>query len=454
MSTRARVALAAVAATLAVPAAADASTIVITASAGPPAGKYIDYRATRGEINRVQVLIKRHSLVLVDRGAARIRTGGTKYGRCRATSRQRAVCPRYPLSVLLRDGDDRFTAAPGANGAPPTSTSPLDYAEEPYEDTVGAVVDTVHVDAGEGDDFVSGSSSGDFIAPGPGMDRVEGRGGPDEIRVLPDGEVDRYDGGGGIDAVSFRWSIVPLTIDLAAGTGGPAGESDVLERVERVHGGKGADVLRGSDGSDALYGDGGDDDIDGRGGNDLLVGASWLPDTDGGVNKVAGGDGNDLLDARAEPLGSAHGAAAACGAGTDSFVGYADTQVSRDCELAVPRTPLNTLISRETLFPASPTKILPVAQTAASLTFEVACPSVAERKHSHCGGEVWVEQSFGEIDLRPGMRGNVTVNLGTYAQDQVAGGELVAVTLGLVLAPPDGGSGTPTRLFSGWRVDL
>jgi Ca2+-binding RTX toxin-like protein len=462
MTARTRIALTTVIACLALPAPAFASVIEITASAGTSSNEYLVYRTTKGESNRVQVLIKSRSLVLVDRGTKRIRTQGDAYGRCRATSRQRVVCPSFPLAASLRDGNDRFTVAPGDHGTAPTSTTPLDYIER-YEDTGGAVVETVIVDAGRGDDLVLTSKSNDFIRPGPGRDRIEARGGADAVRIEPDGAIDSIDGGGDADAVSFN-STTPLIVDLAAGTGGPSGEPDALKQFERAHGGSGADVLRGTDHTDALYGEGGRDDIDGRAGNDFLAGDS--PATfDGDVNTLSGGDGDDFFDTRVEL--ATPGSTAACGAGTDSYAGGVDTRLDPACELAIPRYQFDTRISpiQETLFPLSPANVAPVAKTATTVTFEVGCPSTAERNHSHCGGAINVERApvpglgaeqlgSGTIDLQPGARGNVTVTLNAAGQQAVASADPVAVRVNMELAPPAGQQGTPAKVFAGWQADL
>jgi hypothetical protein len=453
-------AAAATLAALALPGAAGAATIEVTASAGPSASEYILYRVSTGEHNRVQVLMKGNRLVLVDRGTKRIRPKrNAGFGLCRATSRQRVVCPRYPLFTSLRDGNDRLTIAPGAAGAGPSSTNPYSYAES-YEDTEGAVTDTTWIDAGTGDDFVSGSRFNDVIVPGSGDDRVEGRGGPDLFIVKPDGRRDLLLGHGGLDTVAFDASE-SLLIDLAQGIGGPAGGiPDDLVSLERVHGGSGDDHLRGTNATDALYGERGKDSIDGRGGNDMLVGDSPL-NSEPSPNELVGGDGDDVLDTRAEK--PAPTSSDQCGPGTDSLLSGVDTLAAPDCELAVPRIVFGSSTSPadESLLRASPMRTVPVAKTADSVTFEVGCPALRERNHSGCGGSVILERpasgerlGSGPINLAAGQRGNVTVSLNAAGQAAVAGVDPIAVRLAMELQPPAGSQASPVRPFTGFQADL
>lgn len=444
-----RTALAASALALLLPSTAGASTIEVSASAGPSASEYIEYRATKGEANRVRVLFAKGSVVIVDKSTKRItpkRDAG--FGRCRATSRQRVVCPAMPLFAILRDGNDRFSAAPGDHGAAPTSTDPRSYAAS-YEDTEGAVTETLLVDAGSGDDFVSGSKFTDTLFPGPGTDTVQGRAGPDAIYSVPDGAADSLDGGGSIDSILFL-SSAGVTVDLAAGTGGPAGELDRLAQFERVHGGPGGDDIRGTDGSEALYGESGRDRVDGRGGNDMVAGDA--PDVlDGSPNDLFGGDGDDVLDTRAEKPSPT--STVACGAGNDSHVGGDDALLDPSCESALLRVGFGSLPrpADEDVLYELPMKATPVAKTPDSVTFEVPCPN---RRNGACTGKLEV-QDYGSANFSfsPAERRNVTVPLSPAGQAAVAGSSPVAVRLSMDLNPVNQGQFT-SRAFLGWQADL
>ena len=456
VNTNARAALIAAAAALALPATAGASTIEVTASAGPSAGEYLEYRTTKGEDNRVQVLFAKDAVVIVDRGTKRITTKGTAFGRCRVTNRQRAVCPNFPLVAILRDGDDRLQTAPGDEGGAPTSTDPLDYAES-YVDTEGAVTETLFVDAGSGDDFVTGSKFNDVFVPGTGTDRVEGRNGPDRIFDTPDGVVDSFTGGGGIDSVDFS-DDRQLTIDLLTDRGGPEGELDRIKRIERAHGGEGRDIIRGSHASDALYGDGGDDHLFGRGGNDLVVGDSPVTN-DAGVNILWGDEGDDILDTRARTPRSS---VVDCGPGSDRHMGGPETRLAKTCDLALLRISFggNTAPDLEDPVYDDPMKVPPVAKTSDSVTFEVPCPQ--RHTSTGCSGSVTLESppqggptptnyGTGQFAASTGARTNVTVPLNAAGQVAVAGSDPVAVRVRIDFTPANPGA---SRADAGWQDDL
>lgn len=449
VNTSSRIALTASALTLVLPATAGASTIEVSASAGPAASEFLQYRASKGEANRVRVLFGKNSVVLVDKSTKRITVKRDQgFGRCRATSRHRVVCPDMPLFASLRDSKDRFSVAPGDRGDAPTSTNPRSYAAD-YEDTEGAVTVTLFVDAGSGDDSVTGSKYDDTILPGPGRDTVDGRDGPDAIDSEPDGVIDSLDGGGDIDSISF-FSSAPVSVDLAAGAGGPAGELDRLAGFERVHGGSGDDDIRGTETTDALYGESGRDHLDGRGGNDMVVGDA--PDvTNGSPNELIGGDGDDVLDTRAEK--PAPTSTVACGAGNDSHIGGVDALLDPSCESALLRVGFGTVTDPETeeVLYDDPMKVTPVAKTSDSITFEVPCP---KHRNGACTGKLELpDYGSADFSLSPGERRSVTVPLNAAGQAAVAGSSPVAVRLSMDLSPVNQGQFV-ARTSLGFQADL
>ena len=122
------------------------------------------------------------------------------------------------------------------------------------------------IEAGDGDDSIQGGSGAELFDGGLGSDRI--------------------DGGLGQDAIDYSDRTTPVTVDLATGAGGVAGERDVLLGVEQVTGGTAADVLTGSAETDLLSGSGGDDRLDGRAFDDSLHGGL-------GDDTISGGAGND-----------------------------------------------------------------------------------------------------------------------------------------------------------------
>lgn len=126
------------------------------------------------------------------------------------------------------------------------------------------------IDAGLGDDTVTGSMSADTILGGSGTDVLTGRAGNDVINGGNDN--DTITGDTGNDTLS----------------GGDGNDS--------IHGGADQDVLYGELGDDSLDGGEGNDSIFGGAGADTLTGA-------GGNDTLTGGEGNDLVtDSRGRNL--------------------------------------------------------------------------------------------------------------------------------------------------------
>ncbi len=123
-----------------------------------------------------------------------------------------------------------------------------------------------------GDDFLSGSDSGESLSGGDGQDTIEGNGGADTI-----------DGGAGNDSI-LGGSGNDVIVDSLGQTTINGGDGD-----DSLTGGIFNDVLDGGAGNDTLIGLNGDDLLNGMDGNDSLVGGS---DND----SLLGGGGNDTLD--------------------------------------------------------------------------------------------------------------------------------------------------------------
>ncbi|MBL4720159.1 MAG: hypothetical protein JKY20_03380, partial [Alphaproteobacteria bacterium] len=137
----------------------------------------------------------------------------------------------------------------------------------------GAGDDTLLGDAG--DDIVNGGAGNDFLIAGSGL-----------------GD-DAYDGGSGIDTISFASTTLGVSVDLTAGTatGSETGTDTIAAlSVENVIGGAGNDVLLGDSNANTLTGNAGDDIVFGAGGDDVLVAASGL-----GNDSYDGGVGVDTL---------------------------------------------------------------------------------------------------------------------------------------------------------------
>jgi Ca2+-binding RTX toxin-like protein len=202
------------------------------------------------------------------------------------------------IDLALGDGSDSIVIIGqgtadaigfGANGIS------LDAGGTPDVTGVGTVESST-VDAGAGDDTVSGREDGglggvfaaavtidgdvgnDALTGGDGDDQIIGGSGIDTLRGGAGG--DTLDGGSGGDVVSGG--------DASDAVVGGAG-SDALkggDGTDTVDGGAGGDTLTGGEGLDAVNGGDGDDRLKGGGGDDDVNG-------DPGRDELAGGPGKD-----------------------------------------------------------------------------------------------------------------------------------------------------------------
>ncbi len=143
---------------------------------------------------------------------------------------------------------------------------------------------------GAGDDQLNAAEGNDSADGGEGNDTLRGGAGRDVL-----------DGGPGADTVTYdeRTSGEPVTVSLAAGTGGGPGEDDLLARIEDVTATPGPDTLTGDDGPNTLVGGAGRDTLSGLGGNDVVLGGDNRDVIDGGTgaDQLLGEGGDDSLSA-------------------------------------------------------------------------------------------------------------------------------------------------------------
>ncbi|HBH51207.1 MAG TPA: hypothetical protein DDY91_04870, partial [Planctomycetaceae bacterium] len=164
----------------------------------------------------------------------------------------------------------------------------------------GATIE--NVSGGAGDDLISGNLLANRLEGRGGNDQIVGREGndtyafavnsplgTDTLTELPKGGVDTLDFSGTasegltVDLAQSGTQVVSSRLSLNLGSG------DVFENAV---GGNGADTLRGNALANGLTGNGGYDQLIGLAGNDTLTGNE-------GGNRLEGGSGNDLyvLDA-------------------------------------------------------------------------------------------------------------------------------------------------------------
>lgn len=172
----------------------------------------------------------------------------------------------------------------------------------------------------QGDDELSGAAGDDVLVPGRGDDVASGGEDDDVIEstfVSPtrkepaadDGD-DRFDGGGGMDTISYASSYAAVDVSLAEGRARGDG-IDRLRNLEAIVGSRHSDALLGNGADNRLAGGEGDDTIDGGAGTDqvdyratsrrLVINLAGRAATGQGedslvnIENVFGGSGSDFM---------------------------------------------------------------------------------------------------------------------------------------------------------------
>ncbi len=182
-----------------------------------------------------------------------------------------------------------------------------DDGEALETDTVAADVEVVK--GGTNGDAITGSAAADILWGGPGDDTLTGGLGNDTLNgdagndIFNEGAAtsgaDIVNGGVGSDRVSYalRSNAVSVNLDAVA-LDGESGELDkVVNDVESVTGGGGADTLIGSTSDNILDGGAGIDTLSGGLGNDVLKGGL-------GADILNGDAGDDIFDEGAATSGA------------------------------------------------------------------------------------------------------------------------------------------------------
>jgi|GEM_PF-914767 len=172
------------------------------------------------------------------------------------------------------------------------------------------LVNIALIDAGAGNDVVTGSAGNDTIVGGTGYDTLAGGLGNDTFLIDgADAAYDRFDGGDGYDTIQGGAGNDTIRVNLFSGT----------NTVEKIDGGTGQNILSGSvnndtidlsntelvnialidagAGNDIVTGSAGNTIIQGKDGADHLTDAkgSNLLDAGAGGDVLFAGTGNDLL---------------------------------------------------------------------------------------------------------------------------------------------------------------
>ncbi|MDA7429621.1 M10 family metallopeptidase C-terminal domain-containing protein [Primorskyibacter aestuariivivens] len=215
-----------------------------------------------------------------------------------------------------------------------TTNDRFDMRSERFSD-VGGLIGNVgiargtvieNLNAGSGNDTITGNAANNIINAGSGNDEVEGGFGNDIIigglgdDVLSgQADNDTILGGSGLD-----------TIEGGAGSDSLGGgdNADVINGGlgnDTIGGGNGNDNLSGNAGLDLLVGGSGNDTVSGGIGSDIVIGGVGM-DTlngDGGFDVLYGGTENDLMSGGAgnDTLGTGDGNDTAMGGGGDDAIG-------------------------------------------------------------------------------------------------------------------------------------
>ncbi len=133
---------------------------------------------------------------------------------------------------------------------------------------------------------VHGNTGDDVIFDGNGNDFIYGDQDNDYLSATGTKDNDLFDGGSGIDMVSYANLNDNVTIDLIKQTAkGKLVGSDTLVSIENGQGSRSDDtiignnernILDGREGKDTLKGGGGNDDLVGLKGNDTLIGGAGI----------------------------------------------------------------------------------------------------------------------------------------------------------------------------------
>jgi Ca2+-binding RTX toxin-like protein len=306
-------ALAASAALLALPAAADAATITYDGS-----GK-LTYQAAPGEANYFGVYDELGRLAISDSGTADI---DFPADRCEEGYVPYVVVCDVPTSIDVSLGDDRDVANGSDEFDLPMTIDGGDGTDVLRHDTDSSQPITLR--GGRGEDNLTGAQGADSLDGGEGNDTLWGRDANDQVQggagddtLLGDGNnvapaADLLDGGPGFDTIEHEWDTSethdPLRVTLAGGADdGRPGENDDVRAVEHVatnsyglySGTEGADSFDVNQVTEAstVNGNGGDDRLDLSDGDDTVDGGTGADRIEGGNghDRITGGSGPDVI---------------------------------------------------------------------------------------------------------------------------------------------------------------
>ena len=191
--------------------------------------------------------------------------------------------------VMLYDAFKAAVTADGVEADGKTLTTPF-VVDYPIDSIYGNNVFT----GTSADDTLTGTDNADYFHNlGGGSDTVNGLGGNDFF--LSDGGGDTFNGGEGIDTVSYANEtsgvmalITSAIFNYGLLQGNDFNDRDLFDSIENLIGTDFDDTLNGNDRDNQLEGGGGNDTIIASGGDDILYGGE-------GNDTLLGGDGSDIF---------------------------------------------------------------------------------------------------------------------------------------------------------------
>jgi hypothetical protein len=269
------------------------------------------FDASPGEANAVAITGSETALIVTDRGASLSpKSGCTKLDEhsARCEYRDCRNCPLERLSdaqVALGDGNDRLSVSDATS---------ITVSAGPGDDNVE--IENGRVDGGGGRDTLTGGKATPISDGDDGSAQA-----PFDSDLIS-----------GPAIVDYGRRTSPVTVDLAAGVGGTAGEHDRLSGITGALGGSSTDHLTGTAGSDVLIGMGDDDEVVGGDGNDRLGGGTGADVLDGGTGDDTFSPGGTDTYPQSATRGNDASDRVVCGEGRDVVDEVFNDYVAPGCE--------------------------------------------------------------------------------------------------------------------------
>ncbi|RDI60779.1 calcium-binding protein [Microvirga subterranea] len=189
------------------------------------------------------------------------------------------------VSIVLNSDQALFGTGSGGDAEGDQLNSVERVIGSLFNDTLTGGTGPEWLEGNDGADTISLNSGNDTALGGRGDDTLLGGDGNDNL--AGGAGADSIDGGTGIDTANYTDFAIALTVDLAAGT---SSDGDILNNIENIAGGSGADTLIGNALANTFSGGAGNDTFVGGAGADTFIGGADIDTVDysmltgGGIN--------------------------------------------------------------------------------------------------------------------------------------------------------------------------